>query len=214
VTQKNVVGALTAVCIVVLAWLEAFPGHAQEASRKPSHLHALLALGGGYLSNRTTEPRSGYWYTSNTHRTVGFSGQIELGFRLLPLLSLHGMHFLDVGAPQRDGWSPLYRTGVGGGAALHIARVELALHAGAQLTWYMNHIDDPTVPMGADVGPFVSLRAGYAFLRQGPLAVGAHLVARYHHSTDEYMGGRYDPYGVTLALLLSVAFEGAPLVGR
>jgi hypothetical protein len=174
-------------------------------------LHAQLALGGGYVSNQTTESHSGY--RSNAHDTVGFSGQIELGFRLLRLLSLHALHFADIGAPERDGLTPLYRTGIGGGATVHIDRLELALHVGAQLSWYMNSVDDPSVPMGADVGPFVSLRAGYHFLRHGRLNAGAHVFGRFHHSTDEYMGTHYDPYGFTAGLLLAVAFEGAPLVG-
>jgi hypothetical protein len=195
-----------ALTLALLCWLA--PGTAGAQERRPTALYAQLALGPAYLNNRTAE----HSYTENDYDGPGLSGQAELGLRLLRVLSLQTLLLLDYGAPEERGLTPLYRTGLGLGATIHVQGFQLALAAGAQLTWYMNYVDDPAYASGADLGPFGSVSAGYALPVTGRWALGVHLLARYHHSTDDYMGTQYEPQGITLGLLASVAYLGRELL--
>jgi hypothetical protein len=188
------------------------PALAEPPRRAPPALYVQLALGPAYVTNETAGSGSGY--DPNDHSAAGFTAQLEFGVRLHRFVSLQGMHFVDVGAPERSGLTPLYRFGMGLGATLHLHGFQLGLNAGAQLTSYMNYVDDPSVGMGADVGPFVSASAGYVFALTPTFTLGAHGVGRYHHSTDNYMGTNYDPQGYTLGGLISIGFAGPPALRK
>ena len=197
--------------LALAATLPTAVSQAQTLPRRQSHVYAQLAVGPGYMTNFTREPKNGY--SPNDHAAPGVALQVEVGARIVRQLSLQVLQLVDFGMPERSGLTPLFRWGFGLGATLHLYGAQLMLGGGAHLTDYMNYVDDPSIGMGADLGPFAAASLGYAFRYDPGLTFGVHAFGRYYSATDDYMGTHYDPYGYSLGAVISVGFLGRPFLG-
>jgi hypothetical protein len=105
-------------------------------------------------------------------------------------------------------------TGVGLGATASVGGFELGVSAGPQWTGYMNNREPQDGPVGSSYGWFVSATAGYVFHQLDPLTLGLHAVARYRASTDDNLSTPYELSGTQLGGMLSIGFDGSPVLGR